>query len=249
MRIETFVIHLARAEGRKPQVEMLLAESPYPAEIVDAVDGWALTEADIEKMYSRPSLYRPPYPFVLRKTEMGVFQSHRNAWKLILEKGLSGALILEDDVAFDPNFQKAIAFGEKYLEKYGYIQFQVRQIKDQNIVEQEGQFGIVDPTVTPVRLSAQLVSADAAEQLLKCTECFDRPIDTFMQMHWETKVKPVCIVPSGVFDRAKETGGSTISEKIPFRDRVSREFKRAWYRYLISRLSQRNPRKTHLDKK
>ena len=37
--IETLVIHLARAEGRRAQVEKLLQGTPYPARVLAAVDG------------------------------------------------------------------------------------------------------------------------------------------------------------------------------------------------------------------
>ena len=80
IRAEAFIIHLARAEARKPQVERLAATLPLPINVINAVDGLALGDREIEAAYRR-HLYRPRYPFALRKAEIGCFLSHRKAWQ------------------------------------------------------------------------------------------------------------------------------------------------------------------------
>ncbi|MBC6438021.1 MAG: glycosyltransferase family 25 protein [Rhodobacteraceae bacterium] len=101
--MKTFVIHLARATTRQPQADRLLAQAPFPAEILDAVDGHMLSERDRHRFQS--GLYAPPYPFRLTDGEIGVFLSHRTAWARIVEEHLPCALILEDDVALAPGFE------------------------------------------------------------------------------------------------------------------------------------------------
>ncbi|MBC6442316.1 MAG: glycosyltransferase family 25 protein [Rhodobacteraceae bacterium] len=73
--MKTFVIHLARATARRTQADRLLAQAPFPAEILDAVDGTA--HGGTGRV--RPGLYAPPYPFRLTQGEIGVFLSHRMA--------------------------------------------------------------------------------------------------------------------------------------------------------------------------
>ena len=122
-KIETLVIHLARAEGRRSQVERLLEGTPYPARIVDAVDGTLVPKAARDATTSVKPLFSPAYPFPIGPGEYGCFQSHRKAWKMILDEGLDAALILEDDVALTPVFAETVAFAAEEVRAYGYVQF------------------------------------------------------------------------------------------------------------------------------
>ena len=92
--IETFVIHLARAEGRRAQVEKLLKGTPYPARVLGAVDGAQVSDAVRNAAVSNDPLFAPAYPFPIGPGEFGCFQSHRKAWQMILDEGLDAALIL-----------------------------------------------------------------------------------------------------------------------------------------------------------
>ncbi|MFD2856636.1 hypothetical protein ACFSZS_20330 [Seohaeicola zhoushanensis] len=96
----------------------------------------------------------------------------------------------------------------------------------------------MQPFLTPLRTSAQLVSRRAAERLLSLTEPFDRPVDTFLQMHWHTGLRLGVISPSGVTDRAEVVGGSTIGAKKSLVERFAREWHRARYRAAVRRLSR-----------
>ena len=57
--IETFVIHLARAEGRRAQVEKLLTGTPYPARVLTAVDGALVPETQRHASSSEQPLVAP----------------------------------------------------------------------------------------------------------------------------------------------------------------------------------------------
>src|SRR5690606_24624421 len=97
MKIEGFIIHLARARSRRGQVDELLQHLPVPARILEAVDGQSLPAAELSAVYRR-HLHEPPYPFGLRAGEIACFLSHRKAWKEIVKRDLDAALVLEDDV-------------------------------------------------------------------------------------------------------------------------------------------------------
>ncbi|TAM98812.1 MAG: glycosyltransferase family 25 protein, partial [Rhizobiaceae bacterium] len=98
--VEAFIIHLARADQRRPQVEKLLTQLQMPAGIIHAVDGNTLSQEEIAAVYRR-HLHRPHYPFALRPTEIGCFLSHRKAWQAILDRKLDAGLTVEDDVTVD----------------------------------------------------------------------------------------------------------------------------------------------------
>ncbi len=236
-RIETLVIHLARAKGRRKQVEKLLFGSPFRARILDAVDGSKVPVAQRTSGISKASLFTPAYPFALNGGEYGCFQSHRAAWQTIVDEGLDAALILEDDVALTDDFSAAVALAIEHISAFGYVQFQVWAVDESNEVVQSGKTAIVRPRVTPLRTSAQLVSRAAAQSLLEMTAQIDRPVDTFLQSHWHTGIHVACVVPSGVEDRTQETGGSTISARRSIWSKIKREFQRNRYRRAVQRLS------------
>lgn len=232
---KTFIIHLPRSTARRPQVDHLLNASPYRAEVLDAVDGSALTKTQQTDCYSATPLHRPHYPFALNTGEIGCFLSHRAAWQRILDEDLEAALILEDDVQIEFDvFRKSLALAETHVKDLGYIQFQVRALKGNfEVFAEDGNSQLVCPVVTPLRTSAQLVSAKAAAHLLEITARFDRPVDTTLQMHWMTGLRLACAIPSGVSDRTAETGGSTISNRPPLWQKARREIMRKLYRRAV----------------
>ena len=240
--IETLVIHLARAEGRRAQVEKLLQGTPYPARVLAAVDGAQVPNAERNGAISSKPLFSPSYPFPIGPGEYGCFQSHRKAWQTILDEGLEAALILEDDVELTPVFPESLAFAVEQAKTYGYVQFQTRRIDESTVVSRSDRSCLVQPAVTPLRTSAQVVSRLAAEKLLILSELIDRPVDAFLQSHWHTGLHVTCVVPSGIEDRTQETGGSTISPKRSIWAKMKREFKREFlrgrYRIAVNRLSK-----------
>lgn len=235
--IETFVIHLARATGRRAQVDKLLAGTPYPSQILNAVDGALVSENQRKTEISTTPLFEPKYPFPISAGEYGCFQSHRVAWQMIVDKGLDAALILEDDVALVDGIGSAVEMAAAHIGTFGYIQFQVRKVDESHVVSQSGGVAIVQPQVTPLRTSAQMVSRVAAQSLLEMTAQIDRPVDTFLQSHWHTGLHVTCVVPSGVEDRTAQTGGSTISSKRSIWQKAKREVLRTRYRRAVDRLS------------
>lgn len=232
---KSFIIHLPNAVGRKAQVDHLLAATPYEAEVLDAVEGPAMSDEELQAVYSNTPIHHPKYPFPLNAAEVGCFLSHRRAWQKIVDDGLEAALILEDDVQIEGRiFANALALAETHADAFGYIQFQVRPVKGAvRTLARTREAELVAPKVIPLRTSAQLVSAKAAAVLLESTSRFDRPIDSFLQMRWATSVPVVCAVPSGVSDRTAQTGGSSISRETTLGEKLKREILRFSYRSQI----------------
>ena len=240
-KYKSFIIHLQRSKGRKAQVEDLISKSSFDVEIVDAVDGRLLSDADIDACYSEKPLLHPKYPFGVNAGEIGCFLSHRAAWQKIVDQNLTAGLIFEDDVQIDSaTFDLALNAAKEWSADYGFIQFQVRKVSlDNPELGRINDSRLLCPVPSLLRCSAQLVSYSTAVQLLELTERFDRPVDTFLQMYWATGVQPVCIVPSGVTDRTQETGGSTLSLKRSKRAKIVREWRRFIYRRKIIYLSRK----------
>lgn len=241
---KAFIIHLRRATARQPHVEKLAAAYPGPVEVVDAVDGSLLPDEAQADVYVR-NLHRPPYPFELRPAEIGCFLSHRLCWQKIVNQNLPFALVFEDDASLETDIAtEALLLAETHIAQSGYIQLPVRPMGDTTpVVAQGGGARLLRPGVVPLRLSGQMISRSAAQALLRLTNVFDRPVDTFLQMFWLTDIRPLTVEPSGLSDCTQEAGGSTISRRKPLGERLVRELKRFRYRQAIAMMSARANRK------
>ena len=194
----------------------------------------------INSILSSKKIYNPKYPFKLNSGEIGCFLSHREAWQRIVDQKLEAGLIIEDDVRVNPPiFNKSLNFTLRYIRKYKYIQFQVREPNRRtDIIETENELKILYPVPTQLRTSAQLVSFEAAVDLLNKTKKIDRPVDTTLQMFWETKIKCYCVNKSGISDHTLEAGGSTLVQKNHSKLKLLRNIKRSVYRIKILYLSK-----------
>jgi len=240
MTIEAFVLHLARASQRRGQVERIIAACPLKTHILDAVDGRLLDDASRAAVY-RPGLFKPRYPFELTPGEIGCFLSHRRAWQEIVSRKLDAGFIFEDDVEVDtPVFADALKLAEANVGTQPYIQFQVRPLDGAvKTIVAGPSVALMQPIVPPLRTSAQLVGHHAAKVLLAATEVFDRPVDGLLQMFWESGIAVTCAVPSGVSDRTRQTGGSTISRRKNLMQRIDWEYNRWAYRNAIRCLAMK----------
>lgn len=236
--IRGFVVHLDRARDRMPQVERLMAKLPIPSEIVEAVDGSCLTDAEIDRVYRR-RLHKPSYPFEMSIGEIACFLSHRKAWAAIVEQGIDAGLIFEDDVELDDSFHAAFAAAKTCLKPGAFIRFPFRMGKEHGkCVLTQGDVNVIQPTRIGLGMVAQLVSRDAAIRLLAATAFFDRPVDTTVQMSWLTHVSPLAVLPGGVHEISSQLGGSTIKGEKSLMEKLSREVLRPLYRAKIALLSR-----------
>jgi len=235
MQAEAFIIHLERAEGRRPQVEALKASLPLPVNVVDAVDGLKLSDSEIDAVYRR-NVHRPRYPFELRAAEVGCFLSHRKAWREIIDRGLDAGLIVEDDVQPEGEaFREALTMALKAIKPGDYVRFPYRSHTDKG--RQVGGWTgamLVEPDHVGLGMQMQLVGREAAEELLKATEIFDRPVDTTIQMRWLTRARILSVSPVCIRQIDHMLGGTVVQKKSkPLSEVISREIKRAWYRLAV----------------
>ena len=243
MEFTARVITLGQAGNRVGQVNKLIANCPIACSAWDAVDGSQLSPSERSEAY-RPRIHAPAYPFALSPGEIGCFFSHREIWRSMVEQSLPQVLILEDDVQLMPDFADTLLFASRTAGTRDYIQFQVRDIHARGrIVAAQGHWDLLRPEVIPLRTSAQLVTLGAAENLVRCTDTFDRPVDAFLQMDWLHGVRILVARPRCVSEISASLGGSTIGvrkRKWLSLGVLTRQCKRAAYRHRIALLSGRN---------
>ena len=201
------------------------------SEVLAAVDGARLSPQEVDQAYARRR-FRPIYPFPLTRTEVGVFLSHRAAWRRILDDGLDFAFIFEDDAEIEPSqFAALVEFVTLERPAWDYVLMPAQPIRNGVVVTSRGGFVLLRPDAPPLRAIAQIVSFAAAERLLDRTLPFDRPVDTLMQMTWVTGQPLLVASPSPVRDVSRETGGSTVQRKsMSLVERLRHEALRPIYR-------------------
>ncbi|MEL7257360.1 MAG: glycosyltransferase family 25 protein [Pseudomonadota bacterium] len=246
MTVHAFVLHLVRATARRENAQGLLQDTKniggFDGEIWPAVDGSALSDMDLEGALG-VELFEPSYPFTLKTGEIGCFLSHRQIWAEMQTRDADAALIIEDDADVDARvFSAALKMARQHIDTLGYIQFQTRPPKgNAHLIDTIGEARLVVPQEAGLRTTAQMVSKTAARHLLDRSVAFDRPVDTFVQSHWHTGLRPAMIYPSGIQDIADTLDGSTIqSGKKPLMEKLGRELSRSRYRSAVARLSRQS---------
>jgi len=239
MNIKAFIIHLARASDRRPQVAKLVQELPVKTEVIDAVDSRTLPDADIKRVYKR-KLHAPRYPFKLSKNEIACFLSQRKAWQVIVDQGLDAGFVIEDDIELTDVFNAAFQAVTNHFEPGSFVRFTFRDREQGREVFRNDQLRIIIPNPIGLGMVAQLVSFDAAKKLLAATEQFDRPVDTTVQMRWVTGLQPLAVIPGGVKEISAQLGGTTIQHKKSFKDKLAREILRPIYRMRVRNFSARS---------
>lgn len=232
MRIEGFVIHLARAEQRRPQVERLRTLLPVPVHIIDAIDGSKMTAAEIASVY-RQNLYRPKYPFQLGVGEVGCFLSHRRAWQNIVDRGLDAGIVVEDDVTFEAEkVGRILELATSMMDPADFVRIpqKIRGERGPTVTSGD-QYGMMVPRTPAFGMVMQVVGCRAAERLLKLTECFDRPVDAIIQMRWLHGLRILSARPAIISEISHDLGGTIAqSNRGLLRDTLSREVRRPIYR-------------------
>ena len=102
MKIKTYIINMKESVERKEQVLKEVSRYPFmDIEWVEAVNGKQLMEEQIEMLFDRKKFMdrynREPLP-----GEIGCTLSHRECYRRLLWSDCEYALILEDDVFFQP---------------------------------------------------------------------------------------------------------------------------------------------------
>lgn len=247
MNPQAFIISLRRCHDRVENVRRLAEACPIPCQTWDAVDGRSLSEEEVRKWY-RPGLHQPTYPFSITRGEVGAFLSHRGIWQRIVDADLPAGLVLEDDIELGTGFADALHLAIENLPRSGYIQFQIRKRhRSASEVARTSQNQIVRPDRVPLGAVAQLISREAAKRLLQATQTFDRPIDTFVQMHWLHGVDVLIATPPCVREISSALGGSMIHVQKVQRskwDTLLREWNRYRYQQQLKRLYRRFPIRT-----
>lgn len=236
--MRSFIIHMPGDTNRAPNIDRLLQTLPN-AQVVDAVIGKEVL-ARGELLPRSGDLYAPRYPFSLSPGEVGCFLSHRRCWQKIVDDGLDYGLIVEDDLSIDPAlWADALQLIDDHASVETFIRLPAKQRETPvRVVATCGRAKLFLPKVIGLQTVCQVVGRNAAQRLLSVTNELDRPVDTFLQMHWVTHQPIHTILPNGVSEITQALGGSTIQKKATG-SKISRELNRALYRARVKTRPQK----------
>ncbi|UOA25596.1 glycosyltransferase family 25 protein [Pseudosulfitobacter sp. DSM 107133] len=228
--MHSLIIHMSSATRRRANVATLVQRLP-DAQVIEAVRG-----ADAGVTPARGDIHHPRYPFPIGAGEVGCFLSHRTCWQRIVDAGWDYALVAEDDLALDtehwPHVEKLVnthATADSFIR----IPAKTRETPAQ-VVARDGPCSLMLPRVIGLQTVFQVVGRNAAQRLLATTETLDRPVDTFLQMHWVHGQRVHTILPNGVRELTADLGGSTIQKKTRTSGKLMREINRWRYRRAVA---------------
>lgn len=235
MKTKGYVIHLERAEQRRPQALALAAQLPLPTELLSAVDGRQMSD-DAIRAVTIPGLHEPAYPFALRPAETACFLSHRKAWQAILDDGCEAGLIVEDDVAeAAPEFKSVIETVLSTIAADEFIRFPFRERGEGGVVaRRHGGVTLLEPWMPGLGMLMQVVGREAARRLLDATRQFDRPVDSLVQMQWIHGARVLSARPIVIRHIDFLFGGSVIQRNdMGLVAKLTREVQRPLHRFAI----------------
>ncbi len=235
--MRSYIIHMRGDQNRQANAKHLLTTLP-DARIADAVNGKDV----ISTVTIAPGTqHSPRYPFPLSAGEVGCFLSHRQCWQRIVEGAQEYALIAEDDLGIDPVlWPEVLDLIHSHASADTYIRIPAKQRERpvDNVARRENA-KLFLPRVIGLQTVLQVVGRKAAARLLAASETPDRPVDTFVQMHWATGQPVHTIYPNGIQELTGDLGGSTIQKKTRTGNVLAREIKRSWYRAQVDRHPQK----------
>lgn len=216
MNIKTFVINLESNLDRRSHMLSLLESFDKKAEFVKAVYGKHLSTQDLLRVYDREmaleSLGRE-----LTLGEVGCALSHIKIYKIMIEKKIPYALILEDDISIDFDLSKVIDELIK-IDKWDLILLGHHSGMDNDYTKKSelsfwGSVKIL-PDYRICRLCGKgygtygyLITLSGAKKLLNHTKLITKPIDFYTSDSTILNVyalDPVIITPKDTLNEQSE---------------------------------------------
>ncbi|MDA8855992.1 glycosyltransferase family 25 protein [Porticoccaceae bacterium] len=194
---QVFVINLDKSTDRMAKISKRLGELDIPFERISAVYGADLSQEEIDKYYC-PELNKKNYRRPLGLGEIGCYISHIRAWKTIVDRKLSCALILEDDIMIDEGLGQLIKAISKSSNSFDVVKLYSKNNTPKLLDSMP--FGekhrLCRFKKIPIGNQGQLVSLSGATNLLNTYEKFGRPVDEDIQHWWEADINVLGFLPS-----------------------------------------------------
>ncbi|AOF84561.1 glycosyltransferase 25 family protein [Hydrogenophaga sp. RAC07] len=234
--IPIFVISLERAPERRHAITSHLDSLGLEYEVVNAVDGKKLSEEEIAEVVCEGLSYDCGV--------VGCYLSHIMVYKIIVEKNIATALILEDDAILNPAMVEMLRGGLSYVE-FDYCLLDCDNMSERSAVFFDPDskkmlapgFPIYETNIGPSLLHAYLMTNTGARKRLECAFPIIKPVDIYSHLPVDLRIL-VCVDPKGasVSELSRHSFTSNRNDTSPLRFRRFRRSKvyfsfRGWLKF------------------
>ncbi len=191
--MQIFIINLDRATDRWEFIQKAFADSKYPINRISAIDGNML-ELPIDDYSESRYLWlhgRPTNP-----RHVGCYLSHVNAMKAFLETDDEFALIAEDDLILQPNFEEAIEEALTHSKKWNLLRLSgLSAGKPVKIAQLANDYSLNISFGRMKGTGSYIVDRKAAKAFVKHLLPMRLPIDHAMDREWFCGLKSLAVLP------------------------------------------------------
>ena len=193
-RHRIFVINLARSPDRRRAIAGRLGRLGLEHEFFPAVDGAALTEADLVN-YDRKARLKA-FGCDLLPNELGCYLSHYRIYQKIVAENIPRALILEDDVEIAddlPAILEALAeapVGWELIRLSG-----LRARKGRRIADIAPGYRVVRLLDVASGAQAYLLNRQGAGKLAAYGKKIVRQVDVMLDRYWDNGLRIMAVQP------------------------------------------------------
>ena len=194
-----FVINLDKSTERMAKISERLNQLGISYERIPGVYGADLSQQELEVNYD-PKLNAKKYRRELPCGEIGCYMSHIKAWRMIVDRGLSCAIILEDDITIEEELKTIAKRLAGATDKFDIVKFfcskKKPKIVSSNAIGPDHRLCRFKKVLSGNQ--GQLITYNGAVKLLSAYERFGRPVDVDIQHWWESGINVLGIFPSVV---------------------------------------------------
>jgi len=210
-----YVINLAANTRRMEESAQQLRAQGIPWQRIDAVDGWALTSADIARVYdAERNAQRAKHPLVA--PEIGCYLSHIAAWRTVAEGGAEGGFIFEDDFAADASLARVLDLVSEDAARGTWDMVKLFAFKPEPSLLNTRRLGdnhrVGIAYRVPTCLIAYGITRTAAARLAARAIPFFRPVDEDQKFFWETGLRVALVTPPPVIVGNQQAATGTIGD-------------------------------------
>ncbi|MDD2988187.1 MAG: glycosyltransferase family 25 protein [Zoogloea sp.] len=203
--MQIFVINLERSIERREKMHRHLASLGLAAEFIPAIEGSRLAKGSI------PPGTEPG----LSPGEVGCYLSHVRSWQEIVDRRLSHAIVLEDDVSCSPSMIRvADEVASLGLPIDAVRLSALRPIRGILLTTLSGGENLILPTKNPSGAQGYMVTFGGAKRLLATLSVPRCPVDTALDAYWMYGLRIPLITPSVVEEEGHLV--STIAGRFDF---------------------------------
>jgi len=154
-----------------------LAEFNIPFELIDAIDGRAIDAKELPKLYDEDrapkKIGRP-----MTRGEIGNALSHRKVWRILIDRNLAAALVLEEDATIDKAFCSFLRAVPEIPANIGFLSlFTESGLVYRRASASVGEFKLHKAAVGLASTVAYIINATYARMLLNRKSRVETPTD------------------------------------------------------------------------